>query len=124
LAWAALSPFLVLAQAYPTRPVEVIVHTSAGSGGDIVSRAVGEIMRREKLLTQPLVINNRVGGSGALAFNFFKGKRGDPYFMLSVTGTLLALAYRPDTNIGLENYTPLALMAVDPQTIMVPADLR
>jgi putative tricarboxylic transport membrane protein len=86
-AWAALSPFLVLAQAYPTRPVEVIVHTSAGSGGDIVSRAVGEIMRREKLLTQPLVINNRVGGSGALAFNFFKGKRGDPYFMLSVTST-------------------------------------
>jgi putative tricarboxylic transport membrane protein len=112
----------VLAQPYPTRPIEVIVHTSAGSGGDIVSRAVGEIMRRDKLLAQPLVVNNRVGGSGALAFNFFRTKRGDPYFMLSVTGTLLALAYRPDTNIGLENYTPLALMAIDPQTIMVPAD--
>ena len=122
---AALPAFAsspVLAQAYPTRPIELIVHTSAGSGGDVVSRAVGEIMRREKFLPQTLVVNNRVGGAGALAYNFFKTKRGDPYFMLSTTGTILAMAYRPDINIGLENYTPLALMAVDPQTIMVPAD--
>ncbi|HZN26074.1 MAG TPA: tripartite tricarboxylate transporter substrate binding protein, partial [Burkholderiales bacterium] len=63
-----------------------------------------------------------VGGSGALAFNYFKTKRGDPYTLLSVTGTLLAMAYRPDINIGLENYTPVALMAIDPQTIMVPAN--
>jgi tripartite-type tricarboxylate transporter receptor subunit TctC len=97
----ALGSLPVFAQAYPTRPVEVIVHTSAGSGGDVVSRAVGEIMRREKFLPQSLMVNNRVGGAGALAFTFFKSKRGDPYYMLSVTGTLLALAYRPDTNIGL-----------------------
>lgn len=110
------------AQVYPAKPVEVVVHTSAGSGGDIVSRAVAEIIRREKFLPQPLLVVNRVGGAGALAYNYFKGKRGDPYFMLSVTGTLLAMAYRPDINIGLENYTPIALMAIDPQTIMVPAD--
>ena len=118
----ALAASPVSAQAYPTRPIELIVHTSAGSGGDVVSRAVGEIMRREKFLPQTLTVNNRVGGAGVLAFNYFKTKRGDPYYMLSVTGTILALAYRSDTNIGLENYTPLALMAIDPQTIMVPAD--
>ncbi len=118
---SALASLPVLAQAYPTHPIELIVHTSAGSGGDIVARAATEIIRREKLLPQPFVIVNRVGGAGALAYNYFKGKRGDPYFMLSVTGTLLAMAYRPDMNIGLDNYTPIALMAIDPQTIMVPA---
>jgi putative tricarboxylic transport membrane protein len=118
----ACAPCAVFAQAYPAKPVEVTVHTSAGSGGDIVSRAVAEIVRREKLLAQPLQVVNRVGGSGALAFNYFKTKRGDPYQLLSVTGTVLAMAYRPDMNIGLDNYTPVALMAVDPQTIMVPAD--
>lgn len=112
----------LLAQAYPTRPIELIVHTSAGSGGDIVSRAAAEITRREKFLPQPLQVVNRVGGAGALAFNHFKTKRGDPYVVLSVTGTLLAMASRPDVNIGLENYTPIALMAIDPQTIMVPAN--
>jgi putative tricarboxylic transport membrane protein len=119
---SALASLPAFAQTYPARPVEVTVHTSAGSGGDIVSRAVSEIVRREKLLPQPLQVVNRVGGAGALAFNYFKGKRGDPYYMLSVTGTILAMAYRPDMNIGLENYTPVALMAVDPQTIMVPAN--
>jgi putative tricarboxylic transport membrane protein len=118
----APAPAPALAQAYPARPIEVTVHTSAGSGGDLVSRLVGEIIRRDKLLPQPLLITNRVGGSGVIAFTFFKEKRGDPYHLLSVTGTLLAMAYRPDINIGLENYTPLALMAIDPQTIMVPAD--
>ena len=112
----------VMGQAYPAKPIEVTVHTSAGSGGDVVSRIVAEMIRRDKLLPQPLLVNNRVGGSGVVAFTFFKGKRGDPYHMLSVTSTLLAMAYRPDTNIGLENYAPIALMAIDPQTIMVPAD--
>jgi len=118
----ALASSPLSAQAYPARPIEVTVHTSAGSGGDVISRAIGEIVRREKFLPQPFMVNNRVGGSGALAYNYFKGKRGDPYFMLSVTGTLLAMAYRPEINIGLENYTPVALMVIDPQTIMVPAD--
>ena len=119
---SAVSALPVFAQAYLQRPVELIVHTSAGSGGDIVSRAVGEIVRREKVLPQPLQVVNRVGGAGALAFNFFKGKRGDPYFMLSVTSTLLSMAYRPDMGIGLDNYTPVALMTIDPQTVMVPAN--
>jgi putative tricarboxylic transport membrane protein len=118
----ALGSAPLSAQAYPTRPIEVTVHTSAGSGGDIVSRATAEIIRREKFLPQPLLVVNRVGGAGALAFNYFKTKRGDPYSMLSVTGTVLVMAYRPDMNIGMENYTPLALMAIDPQTIMVPAN--
>jgi tripartite-type tricarboxylate transporter receptor subunit TctC len=122
IALSALAATPTLAQSYPTRPIEVTVHTSAGSGGDIVSRAVADIIRREKLLAQPLQVVNRVGGSGALAFNYFKTRRGDPYSMLSVTGTILAMAYRPDINIGLENYTPVALMVIDPQTIMVPAN--
>lgn len=119
---ALLGALPVLGQAFPAKPIDVTVHTSAGSGGDVVSRFTAELIRREKLLPQPLLVNNRVGGSGVVAFTYFKGKRGDPYHMLSVTSTLLAIAYRPDTNIGLENYAPIALMAIDPQTIMVPAD--
>jgi putative tricarboxylic transport membrane protein len=121
-AWLACGSCAAFAQAYPTKQIEVTVHTSAGSGGDVLSRSVAEIVRRDKLLPQPMQVVNRVGGSGALAYNYFKTKRGDPYQLLSVTSTLLAMAYRPDINIGLENYTPVALMVVDPQTVMVPAD--
>jgi tripartite-type tricarboxylate transporter receptor subunit TctC len=111
-----------IAQTFPSKPIELVVHTSAGSGGDVVSRVVAEIIRKEKLLSQPINVNNRVGGSGVVGYSYFKTKRGDPHVMLSVTGTILAMAYRPEINIGLENYLPLALFAIDPQTIMVPAD--
>src|SRR5262245_6748279 len=119
---AALAALPAVAQTYPTKPVEVTVHTSAGSGGDLVSRHVAEIVRREKIIPQPLLVVNHVGRSGVTAYSFCKERRVDPHHMLSVTGTLLAMASRPEINIGLDNYTPLALMAIDPQTIMVPAD--
>jgi tripartite-type tricarboxylate transporter receptor subunit TctC len=121
-AFATMAVAPSFAQAYPTKPIEVIVHTSAGSGGDVVSRAVAEIIRANKFLPQGLSVTNRVGGSGVVGFSYFKTRRGDPYTMMSVTGTILAMAYRPEINIGLENYTPLALFAIDPQTIMVPVD--
>ena len=111
-----------MAQAYPAKPIELIVTTSAGSGGDVVSRAVAEIARREKFLPQLITVNNRTGGASIIGYNYFKTRRGDPYTMMSVTSTILLMAYRADVNIGLEHYTPLALFAVDPQTIMVQAD--
>lgn len=110
------------AQGFPSKPIELVVHTSAGSGGDLVSRTVAEIIRANKWLPQQLQVNNRTGGQGVVGWSYFKTKRGDPYSIMSVTGTMLVMAYRPDVNIPLDSYTPLALFAIDPQTIMVPAN--
>lgn len=110
------------AQSYPSKPIELVVHTSAGSGGDVLSRQMAEVVRRDKLLPQPFVVVNNTAGAGVVAYSQFKTRRGDPHYMLSVTSTLLAMAYRPDVAITLDNYTPVALFAVDPQTIMVAAD--
>lgn len=119
---AAFTGALVNAQTYPSKPIELVVHTSAGSGGDVISRQMAEIVRRDKLLPQPFVVVNKTGGSGVIGLSYFKTKRGDPHYMLSVTSTILALAYRPDVAITLDNYTPVALYAIDPQTIMVAAE--
>jgi putative tricarboxylic transport membrane protein len=110
------------AQAFPTRSIELVSPTSAGSGTDIYARALAEIVLREKLLPQPFVVQNRTGGGSLVAYNYFQSKKGDPYVMLAATGTVAIMAARADVNIGLENYTPLALFAVDPQVIMVGAD--
>jgi putative tricarboxylic transport membrane protein len=118
----AAVPSLAQTAAYPNKPIELIVTTSPGSGGDVVSRSVAEIIRKEKFLPQLITVNNRVGGASVVGYNYFKTRRGDPYTMMSTTGTVLLMAYRADVNIGLENYTPLALFAIDPQTIMVRAD--
>ena len=112
-----------VAQSYPAKPIELVSPTSAGSGTDIYARALADIVQRNKLLPQPFLVANRTGGGSLIAYNYFQTKRGDPYVMLAATGTIAIMAARADVNIGLENYTPLALFAVDPQTVMVNADL-
>jgi hypothetical protein len=105
------------------KSIELVSPTSAGSGTDIYARALADIVQRNKLLPQAFVVHNRTGGGSLIAYNYFQTKRGDPYVMLAATGTIAFMAARADVNIGLENYTPLALFAVDPQAVMVNADL-
>lgn len=120
---AALVVPAVLAQTFPSRPIELVVHTSPGGGTDIIARVVAEILTREKLVNQPVNVINRPGGAGAIAYTYFKGKRGDPHTIMTVaTMTLLVQSARPEMAMGLDHYTPLAFLAQDPQAVMVSAD--
>ena len=113
------------AQSYPSKPVDFIVHVNPGGGTDVFARLVTEIMTRDKLVTQPLVVQNRPGGAGVVAFTYIKSKRGDPHTVLTMaTGSFLTAASRPDLDLGLEHYTPLAFFARDPQGIIVNADSK
>lgn len=112
-------------QSFPSRPVEFVVHTSPGGGTDVFARAVADILGREKIVNQPITIANRTGGSGGVAFNYMKSKKGDPHVVLTIaTGTLLTAASRPELGLGLDIYTPVAFFALDPQAIAVPADSK
>ncbi len=122
---AAGAPIAVHAQAFPSRPIEMVIHSNPGAGQDVFGRLVAEISAKEKLLPQPFTIVNRPGGSGAVASTFIKSKRGDPQYLLSLSSTIvLALANRPDIGLGLDTYTPVALFGFDLQSVTVPADSR
>ena len=113
------------AQSYPSRTVDFVVHVNPGGGTDVFARYVTEIMTRDKLVSQPLVVQNRTGGAGVVAFTYVKGKRGDPHTVLTIaTGSFLTAAARSDLDLGLEHFTPLAFFARDPQGIMVHADSK
>ena len=117
--------FPVAAQSYPVKPIEMVIHTNPGGGQDTFGRLFAEISSREKLLPQPFAVVNRPGGSGVVASNFLKSKRGDPYYLLSVsTSIVLTAAYRPDLGLGLDIYTPLALYGFDLQSVTVPFDSK
>jgi len=121
LACAAAAP----AQTYPSKVVEFVVHVTPGGGTDVFARLVTEIMTRDKLVTQPLVVQSRTGGAGVVAFTYTKGKRGDPHTVLTMaTGSFLTAASRPDLELGLEQFTPLAFFARDPQGIIVNTESK
>lgn len=113
------------AQPFPSKVIEFNVHTSPGGGTDVFARSVSDIMAREKIFSQPLIVSNRPGGSGVTAFTYIKSKRGDPHVVLTMaTGSFLAAANRKGLDLGLEHFTPIASLAMDPQAIAVAADSK
>jgi tripartite-type tricarboxylate transporter receptor subunit TctC len=78
----ALAPSLSRAQAapFPSKPIRIIVPFNAGSGSDSASRAYGEVMAR--LLGQPVLIENRPGGSGVVAIQIVKQAPPDGHTIL------------------------------------------
>jgi putative tricarboxylic transport membrane protein len=122
---AALAAGPVLAQAFPSKTIEFNVHTSPGGGTDLFARAVTEMLARDKVFPQAIIVSNRPGGSGAIAFNHVKSRKGDPHVVLTMaTGSFLAAAARKDLDLGLEHFTPLVSFALDPQVIAVAADSK
>jgi putative tricarboxylic transport membrane protein len=122
---AALAALPLRAQAYPSKPLEFVVHVNPGGGTDVFARLIIEILGREKLVAQPMVVQTRTGGGGAVAFGYVKSKRGDPHTVLTIaTGSFLTATARADLDLGLENFTPVAFFARDPQGVMVPADSK
>lgn len=55
---------IALAQAYPTRPVRIVVPATAGGGLDVLARLIGQ--RLSERLSQPFIIENRPGAGTIL----------------------------------------------------------
>jgi tripartite-type tricarboxylate transporter receptor subunit TctC len=68
---------LASAQAFPTRPITIIVPFPAGGSTDAISRIVGEPMRRS--LGQPIVIENVSGADGSIGVGRVARARPDGY---------------------------------------------
>ncbi len=71
-----------LAQSFPSKPVKIITSLPAGSGSDSALRVIGEIVG--KRWQQPVVVENKPGGSGLVAITAFKQAGGDPYVFLQL----------------------------------------
>jgi tripartite-type tricarboxylate transporter receptor subunit TctC len=70
------------AQAYPTRPVRIIVGQAAGSGTDTVARLIGQFLSER--LGQQFVIENRPGAAGNIATEAVVRSPPDGYTLLLV----------------------------------------
>lgn len=92
------------AQAYPTKPVRLIVPFAAGGSNDVTSRALATASQRH--LGQPIVIENITGAGGLLGANAVTAAQPDGYTTVtSVLSILLAPYLRKTTYDSTKDFT-------------------
>ena len=120
-----IAPLLSMAQTYPDRPIKLVVPAPAGSFADIVGREFGG--RLSKKLGQSVIIDNRGGASGGIAYSAVAKSAPDGYTIL-VTNTgpsainvelfrEKGLSYNPVTELE-----PIGLICLTPVALLVKAD--
>ena len=82
LAALAVTPRFAWAQAYPIRPVRMIVGLAAGGPADILARLIARWLSER--LGQPFVIENRVGAGGNIAADAVVHAGADGYTLLLI----------------------------------------
>ena len=95
MAIAALGPALALAQAYPSKPVRVVVPFAPGGGSDITARQVSA--KLTEMHKQQFVVDNRGGAAGIIGMEMVAKSPPDGYTIMMMSGSFSATAatHRP-----------------------------
>jgi tripartite-type tricarboxylate transporter receptor subunit TctC len=89
VAAGALIAAAASAQDYPNRPITIIVGYGAGGSTDLATRVVAAHM--EKTLGQPIVIENKTGGNGAVGTQAVFNAAPDGYTLGMTSGSILTV---------------------------------
>jgi tripartite-type tricarboxylate transporter receptor subunit TctC len=79
-----------MAQAYPDRPVRLVIPFAAGGALDVIGRPIAEQFQR--LTGQPMVLENRAGAAGTIAADYVAKARPDGYTLFMATSGPVTVA--------------------------------
>jgi len=123
----ALVSVPVLSQeAYPSRPVTLIVPFPPGGVADITGRPTAVAL--EKVLKQPVVIANRAGAGGAVGNSLVANAKPDGYTLLMALSSISVIPeadklFDRKPAYTLDQLIPLALISADPTILVVHPSL-
>jgi len=125
LAAAALAPFGVApygvtrADAYPSKPIRVVLPGPVGGLIDVAARAVGDSVRDE--LGQPWLIDPRPGANGIIAAQAVLGAPADGYTLyLTVSGHVVLNMLMKAPFDAMADFRPIAMLGVSSAIVCVP----
>ena len=116
---AALVSTPALAQDYPNKPIRLVVPAPPGGGTDALGRALGQKMSEG--LGQPVIIDNRGGAAGNIAFEHVAKSPPDGYTIV-IANSAIAAAPSLYRNLPFDverDFAPIAEVAEGPLVLTV-----
>jgi putative tricarboxylic transport membrane protein len=112
------------ASAYPEpdKVIEFLHHSSPGGAAGLFVLTSGDILNKAGIVKAKIQTQTRQGGSSAVALNYLKSKKGDPYVVMHWTTAQLMAMLRGTTEMKLEECVWLSTLIEDGNVLMVPYD--
>ena len=107
---------------YPAKPILFVVPYAPGGGSDIMVRVIDKVGTQLKVLPQPLVIENKTGGSGVVGKSYAKTKPADGYTLVNADDSTTVVDLFGNAPWPYNDFTYIAKLNVDYQMILVRAD--
>jgi tripartite-type tricarboxylate transporter receptor subunit TctC len=120
---AALPVAAAQAQAWPTRPIRIVVTFPPGGAPDTLARVLAE---KWSALGQPVTVDNKPGAGGNIGADIVAKAPGDGYTL--VVGTVGTHAINPSLYAkmpynNIHDFTPISFLAATPNLLVVNKDV-
>lgn len=103
----------------PDRNIELVIPASAGGGLDRTARAMQKVLQDDKLAPVPVVIVNKPGGGGTIAYNYLQQRAGRGEALAVASTSLLTNHITGKSQITYTDFTPVALLSSEYLCIVV-----
>ncbi len=95
--------------AYPDRDIELVVPFSAGGGSHITGQIIAQIMTEEKYVPVNMPVVCKPGGLMAVGMTYMATKRGNPYYLMLFTPSLLLTPMEKGIAVNKDDFTPIVV---------------
>jgi len=116
----ALLPSATHAQAWPTKPIRLLVGFAPGGGTDIVARSLAP--RMSELLGQPVIVENKPGASGTIAADAVAKSPADGYTLLmghSNSNAIAPFVLQSVPYDAATDFTPITYIGYVPNVLVI-----
>jgi len=110
----------IAAEAFPSKPIRIVVPFAAGGSTDLLARHIGQ--RLNEAMKNPVVVDNRPGGGAVIGADHVAKSAPDGYTLLMGTNTTHAVAphlYSKLPYNALRDFVPVTEVAFNPQFLDV-----
>ncbi|MBX3651523.1 MAG: tripartite tricarboxylate transporter substrate binding protein [Burkholderiales bacterium] len=108
------------AQAWsPQKNVEIVAGSAPGGSNDKTARTMERIFTANKLAPVPLIVINKPGGGGSIAYTYVSQKPGDAHSLYIASSGLLSNNILGSSKLGHRDFTPVASLYEDYAVFMV-----